>query len=109
MTEGGYTVDLGDDPKTGMKLYAFQIGVRPGSTYTLLAAEPGKALNAFLVLHPVCPRAFIRNEGRIGIALTAYCAAPNRSTLLAMAHAALARPPLARLEYVGPTPDDNKN
>ncbi|MDP1739262.1 MAG: hypothetical protein Q8L23_17695 [Caulobacter sp.] len=106
--ENAWLVLLGEtEGSTGkLILYALQLGFRPGSSYTLLAAEPSKEpVRRFLVLDPVCPRGWKRGSGPIDIWRTDYCSVPDKAGLKRLAVAAARRKPLATLEYVGPAPE----
>jgi len=86
-----------------IELWAFQMGMRPGSDYVLLARAPGQGIvKSFSVLQRFCSKARTRRlpEGRtLDIWSTGYCTISSRSELLSLAKQALGRPPLGKLEW----------
>jgi hypothetical protein len=96
-----------------VRVFALQIGVRPGSTYRLFAVRGEGRIRRLQELDVRCEGAGTeRREMREGmdVWLTSYCAVENKAALKVMALEALDRPPLALFESVaGPedqtTPD----
>lgn len=99
-SELGYIIELGHDEATGLDLYAFQIGVRPGSTYEVLASTDTGRVTHFTVLRTDCSAGQVRGGRRLDIFLTEYCSVPSRQALIAIARRAAQRPPSGTLELV---------
>jgi hypothetical protein len=103
--DGGYIVSLGHDPASGLDLVAWEIGMRGGSTYLLLAALPGER-NQYAVLDPDCAFGQERRAADGSIFITEYCAIPDRAALRRTAVAAARRTPLGAMTRAEPDPEN---
>ena len=100
--EFGFFIDLGADKATGLNLFAWEIGLRTGSTYLLLAAPAGPERKRFTVLASDCSAGEMRKSGFASSWITEYCAIPSQAALKATARAAARRRPRGTLEFVEP-------
>lgn len=88
-----------------LRLYALQLGFRPGSSYLLLARKPGKDMTRrFFVLNWDCPPGWSREGKSTDVWRSDYCAVPHLAGLRRIARAAAKAPPAATLEYVEDPP-----
>lgn len=99
------TAEAGEGP---VELWILQRGARPGSDYLLLARRPAPGLiESFDVLQRECPADRRREGQELSILLTGYCAINTQDELIALARRMLLRPPLARLIFVAPEPEED--
>ncbi|RYG34873.1 MAG: hypothetical protein EON93_07415 [Burkholderiales bacterium] len=104
----GFFVNLGIDMDSGLELWVWQIGLRPGSDYLLLARPKDSDRDQFLVLDPDCSAGEMREtDHMLSSWRTDYCNVPNQSVMRAIARGAAAKPALGTLDLVGDaaTPD----
>ena len=102
--EFGFFLKLGRDDSTNLDLYAWEIGLRTGSSYLLLAAPPSRTtLESFAVLDADCSHGEVRKANEPSVWRTDYCTIPSADALRDTARLAAQKPPLGRLIYVGPS------
>lgn len=97
----GFFVRLGTGRKGSAtwELWALQKGFLPGSSYTLLAREPGDdMIERFTVLQQRCPSGTQREANGLDVWRTRYCAIDSRADLLSLARRMLALPPMGVIE-----------
>lgn len=99
----GFFIRLGHDSASGLDLFAWEIGLRPGSIYVLLAAPAASDLTRFSVLDVDCSAGQTRKSEFSSSWVTEYCAIPDQKALLATARTAAKKLPLGTLEHVDPT------
>lgn len=101
-TRPGFAVNLGIDQRTGLELWAWQIGMRPGSEYILLARPKDSDTDKFLVLNPDCEAGEERRtDPLLSVWRTAYCNVPSQKAMLAIAGGAAAKPAIGSLAFAG--------
>ncbi|MEO1240818.1 MAG: hypothetical protein AAFX54_02830 [Pseudomonadota bacterium] len=82
------------------RLWALQIGGRPGSDYLLLSSEVSEQpILSFAVLERDCPQENVRMGPDLDILNTRYCAINSQQDLLALTKAMAKRPPLGTLRF----------
>lgn len=99
----GFFVEIDGAQKDGKpyELWVFQSGTRIGSTYTLLAREPGGATIArFMVLQRQCPEGHTRHGPDLDVFGTSYCAVNSQADMVALARRMLQQPQLGVMEVV---------
>lgn len=91
-----------------VNLWALQSGSAPGSDYMLLASKPngGEPIGEFDVLRRRCPKDRLRIGPSLDILGTKYCAINSQAELIALAQRMADAPPLGRLTYRGPAPEE---
>lgn len=105
----GFMVKLGVDAATGLELWAWEIGVRPGSEYMLLATSGDEKQKRFRVLDTDCNGGEIRRaDPTLSTWRTDYCNVPTQDVMRSIAKAAAARPPLGELVFMGETPANER-
>jgi len=98
----GFAIDLGVASDTGLALWVWEIGLRPGSHYLLLGKPKEGDGSYFVVLDPDCSAGEIRKaDFMLSSWRTEYCNVPSQDAMRAIALAAAVRPAIGRLDYIG--------
>ena len=106
--ELSYLISLGESEgnEKGSRLWALQMGGRPGSEYILLASKLNRpVLDSFDVLQRHCPEKNIRSRPDLDILKTDYCAINSQRDLIRLAKKMAQKPLLATLSFAGPAAD----
>lgn len=100
----GFFVQLGRSrvQSSDWDLWALQVGIIPGSDYTLLARPSGRPgrIEDFVVLQQRCPSGMIRQTKGMDIFSTRYCAINSRGALLGLSRRMLRYPAVGTIRLM---------